>query len=187
VNLLYPPSTPKKMSRQEVFNKVYTHLLKQMRRSIEGGRCHYRGPNGLKCAVGVLIPDNRYSPKMEGKHLHGIFEEISDLFESETHMVALLARLQEIHDSYSPDQWKDRLKELAAGWKLNIPPSMYMLQEYTCTDYFEQLTVVCVSRDKAALIARCEEHIWTDSTQLHTIFRSRTEHHYYITEIEELV
>lgn len=83
--------------------------------------------------------------------------------------------------------------------KLSYPPStprnptppapMFMLQEYTCTDYFEQLTVVCVSRDKMSLIARCEGWfpLWTDSTQLHTIFRSRTEHHYYITEIEELV
>lgn len=28
-------------------------------------RCLYRGPNGNKCAVGHLIPDDKYVPEME--------------------------------------------------------------------------------------------------------------------------
>ena len=28
-------------------------------------RCMYRGPNGTKCAVGCLIPDEMYLPEME--------------------------------------------------------------------------------------------------------------------------
>lgn len=35
----------------------------------DGGRitCAYRGQNGAKCAVGMFIPDNKYSKRMEGK------------------------------------------------------------------------------------------------------------------------
>lgn len=28
--------------------------------------CRYRGDNGAKCAVGILIPDERYDPRFEG-------------------------------------------------------------------------------------------------------------------------
>ncbi len=31
------------------------------------GTCLYRGPNGKKCAIGVLIPDEKYTPHLEGQ------------------------------------------------------------------------------------------------------------------------
>ena len=52
------------LSRQEMFDKVCQHLRTQKKRSFKSdfnessqGTCVYRGPNGTKCAVGALIPD----------------------------------------------------------------------------------------------------------------------------------
>lgn len=55
------------MTLQEVFDKVARHLLTQGQRSIlrETGRCAYRGDEGCMCAVGVLIADEHYHPKLE--------------------------------------------------------------------------------------------------------------------------
>ena len=63
------------MEPQQIFNKVATHLLKQNKRSIDKGTdvCLYRGPNGTKCAVGVLIPDSLYLKTMEGRNILSLF------------------------------------------------------------------------------------------------------------------
>lgn len=47
--------------KQELFDRISKHLLKQNERSAEhiGGACRYRGDNGLKCAVGAIIPDKK--------------------------------------------------------------------------------------------------------------------------------
>lgn len=45
-------------------------VVRQGRKSIRGGSCRYRGPDGLKCAVGHLIKDEYYSEEMEGKSIH---------------------------------------------------------------------------------------------------------------------
>ena len=54
---------------QEVFDIVSKHLLKQNERSgFSDDSCSYRGPNGLKCAAGILIPDEEYTfDSFEGK------------------------------------------------------------------------------------------------------------------------
>ena len=46
------------MTRQEMFNRATAHLVRQGKRSVnDSGRCLYRGPNGLKCAIGIFLPD----------------------------------------------------------------------------------------------------------------------------------
>lgn len=62
------------MTAQEVLNKVVAFMRKQGGPSIEvemaehstHTRCRYRGPQGRRCAVGCLIPDETYEPYMEG-------------------------------------------------------------------------------------------------------------------------
>lgn len=56
------------MTAQEIFDTVARHLIEQGRRAIESyeGNCAYRGVGGTKCAVGVLIPDDQYTPQIEG-------------------------------------------------------------------------------------------------------------------------
>lgn len=53
------------MTLQETFDKVVNGLRKQGCRSLKNGRCRYRGDNGRKCAVGMVIPDEDYNPDME--------------------------------------------------------------------------------------------------------------------------
>jgi len=54
------------MTRQEMLDKALAHLRKQgeFAKTLYGACC-YRTPEGLKCAVGALIPDDRYEPQLE--------------------------------------------------------------------------------------------------------------------------
>src|SRR5258706_1958080 len=67
------------MTNQELFDKVKNHLLSQNAQSIAYRTpqtyhvvkyCVYKNENGLKCAIGCLIPDEKYSPEFEGVSLH---------------------------------------------------------------------------------------------------------------------
>lgn len=56
-------------NRQAVLEKVVAHLLAQRVPAVSAtvfGGCRYRSPNGTKCAVGCLIPDELYTPEIEG-------------------------------------------------------------------------------------------------------------------------
>jgi len=56
------------MTKQEVFDKVVTHLRSMKERSIRLPymECAYRGSGGAKCAAGCLIDDEFYSERLEG-------------------------------------------------------------------------------------------------------------------------
>ena len=110
------------MTNQEVFDKVATHLLTQNRKSINeeetGNACKYRGPNGLKCAAGILIPDDVYDSCMENVVIDTILREIPEL----AHLLpfsSLLFDLQQIHDWKDVPNWKAELQELAVSYKLS--------------------------------------------------------------------
>jgi hypothetical protein len=65
------------MTDQEMFDKVVTTLFKQGKRSVMPRRartpagtgmkqdCAYRGEGGVRCAAGVLIHDEHYTPALE--------------------------------------------------------------------------------------------------------------------------
>lgn len=54
--------------KQAIFDAAVQGLNEQKAFSaIDGNQCQYRSPNGNKCAVGFLIPEGNYDPKMEGK------------------------------------------------------------------------------------------------------------------------
>jgi len=62
--------------RQKVFDTMLKHLREQqVPATTEFGSCRYRTPGGLKCAVGILIPDEIYQPKFEDG---SCFEEIAE-------------------------------------------------------------------------------------------------------------
>lgn len=96
---------------QEIFNIVSLHLLTQIKRSTKHlknswfSACAYRGENGLKCAAGVLIPDNEYQPEMECK----FWDELVKENYVENKFVVEIAELQFIHDSNS-EETTDYLK-----------------------------------------------------------------------------
>lgn len=121
----------KPLTEQDVFNNAYIGMLRQNRRSaksLHGNQCLYRGPNGLKCAIGHSIPDELYSASMENvaflhiirpearfkgsKELRKLFANVSD---------NLIRELQSIHDTVEVHRWKFHLDNLAVRYKLNIP------------------------------------------------------------------
>jgi hypothetical protein len=69
-------------SKQALFDYIGTFLLAQGRRSVSSdvssyGSCFYRHPDGLKCAVGCVIPDEFYKPNMEGNSIRLLIEKFS--------------------------------------------------------------------------------------------------------------
>lgn len=90
------------MEAQEIFDTVATHLFKQGRRAVRGCAevvCAYRGVGGLKCAVGVLIPDQLYTEMMEGSTVFGLLDDSEwELPEWMADNRSLLWDLQGAHD-----------------------------------------------------------------------------------------
>lgn len=122
-------------TRQETFNIVARHLLTQNAKSydvIVGGVCMYRDSNGLKCAAGCLIPDDRYDPSFEGctiakfefdaRRQKGALIEIfpvGRLMVKLGHDLRLVRALQDVHDSFSEKDWPDALRKAASEFGLN--------------------------------------------------------------------
>lgn len=102
-----------KFTAQEVFDKVANHLLTQNKKSIDEGldECLYRSPDGLKCAIGCLIPDDMYKEEMEGAYIH---------FRAKEEHEKLLRELQQLHDRKHPKQWRTALAVLATKHKLSV-------------------------------------------------------------------
>lgn len=104
------------MNKQEIFNTVAQHLLSQNERSMENDRCAYRNSAGLKCAVGCLIPDEKYSEDLEGKTVRSFYDTnlFEDVFDPKNNEIwRMLSHLQDIHDGASTVEWYDYLKEYA--------------------------------------------------------------------------
>ncbi len=99
---------------QEVFDYVVNALRLQNERSIREGSCVYRGPDGLKCAAGHLIPDEDYKSCFEGRSVMMLSNaEVAIYFKNNQFDINLVCDLQEIHDSYEVCNWERRFKELA--------------------------------------------------------------------------
>lgn len=116
------------MTAQEIFNKVIEHLLKQGFQCLDQGDvCLYRGDNGMKCAIGVLIKDKDYNPKMEGDSASLIVHNIqainyilpSDMDKKEG--CDFLDALQSLHDDhpfFDTLEFKAAVAQFAEDYKL---------------------------------------------------------------------
>ena len=99
------------MTPQEIFDTVAKHLFAQGRRAtiretdIYGevsAACRYRAEDGTKCAVGALIPDEVYDPKMEGYDVDCVLSSDPGYLPEWMHDNAeLLRALQTAHDAES--------------------------------------------------------------------------------------
>lgn len=126
----------KKYTRQQLFDKVAGHLLKQGKRSetADGNLCKYRNGN-FRCAVGCLIPDELYCPQIDfdsrvdgtaGAAMTTIPEDDSDallhqiLWEAGVAAdgLKLLLDLQQVHDNSEVEQWR-QLRQVATRWNLS--------------------------------------------------------------------
>lgn len=118
------------MDQQEVFNKVYRHLLTQGERSestftvdgIDRPGCAYRGDEGRKCAIGCLIDDDRYTPELETRGAgHPLVEDALGYSLLSHDDRCLLKRLQDVHDCRNPASWAASLKGISETFGLTVP------------------------------------------------------------------
>lgn len=109
------------MDTQAVVDKVLTHLWDQGECSRDplGMGCAYRGRNGTKCAIGILIPDNMYRPNMEGMSFHELcqrFDAVADLPEIQA-IKQVGEVLQQLHDNLNGlPYFRKRLRNRAQDW-----------------------------------------------------------------------
>ena len=110
------------MGQQTTFDRVVSHLRRQNARAMGAyGLCRYRAANGRRCAVGCLIPDDKYSPSLEGQSLDlESAGELRRVLEEEGHDVNLVRQLQVIHDTVLIHHWETEFEKLAARYKLDF-------------------------------------------------------------------
>lgn len=108
------------MSLQEIYDRVRDHLLSQGARSTHNDYCFYRSPNGRKCAIGALIPDELYRRTLEfqpvgSTDLRAVLVDAGVLESTPSPEKLLLLRaLQKVHDDESPvDDWPMKLHATA--------------------------------------------------------------------------
>lgn len=128
------------LTLREIFDKVKSHLLAQGGRAMDGTSCVYRSSTGRKCAVGCLIADEAYDPRIEGAFMGHVWPEngrwypfhnegylnrderfAKALTESgipaTNEVKQMLARLQDMHDgklneAYDPRNWPEILDQI---------------------------------------------------------------------------
>lgn len=122
------------MNKQEIFDKVYTELSKQGVPSVDPyGNCLYRGPNGTKCAVGHLIPDELYDEEMNKLAVddlpHSVLYHIGVTPDYSYGVMNLLRTLQDVHDmalTVSFQLWHEEMQRVAKEFRLqfNFPKEL---------------------------------------------------------------
>jgi len=110
------------MTAQELFDIVFKHLMSQNARSMMGNgiTCAYRGEGGLKCAIGILIPDEDYRKDMEGAAAQNLLVKGACLSRLAVHH-ELLNKFQRIHDEDPVEDWDRSLRAAAVAFGLVGP------------------------------------------------------------------
>lgn len=127
-----------KFTNQFVLNKSVTKLRAQNKRSIGSYRsesggftegCAYRGEDGLRCAIGHMIPNKYYRKWMEGfvptKEKGGNFERLYEVLIEigyTDEQIKFMKELQEIHDNETLwEQRETQWKAIAEKYELTMP------------------------------------------------------------------
>ena len=127
------------MTKQEVFDEVSEHLIKQGEKSLRfingKGFNAYYGVGGTRCAVGCLIPDYMYNENLEGKSLlcPNVHRALGALAEDED-IMCLLADLQDMHDNSPVNLWPQRLTDIAFENDLEMAGELLYINQ--CWDSF---------------------------------------------------
>lgn len=106
------------MTNQELYTKVRNHLLTQDAKALIDGKCVYRTREGLKCAVGCLIPDKHYNSGFEGKSVNNYM--VNQAAGVTAAQIRLAMSLQSIHDQYDVADWFNELERVAFRYNLVV-------------------------------------------------------------------
>jgi len=119
------------LTLQQILDIVVKHLLTQAEQSLDPDNsfCMYRGPRGLKCAVGILIREDLYDVNMENQPVGALFTQWHDVIvgsgidADDMDACIMLNELQQIHDPDPVPAWEFSLKELADKHGLSFNPN----------------------------------------------------------------
>lgn len=124
-------------TNQEIFTQVADHLMEQDQRAWDAttSAYAYRTADGLRSAVGCLIPDELYHEDLEGITICDIIRPGSGAELLTSTLLAsgipatvevrdLLIDLTFIHDHREPIMWPDDLSKLARSYGLTVPESV---------------------------------------------------------------
>lgn len=106
-----------KKQKLAIFKKSVRGLLKQKKQSLCDEDCVYISPEGLRCAIGMLITKKAYNPKME--HQSPSDDKVKEALKESGIIVSdksdemFLKELQGIHDGNEPHEWVDLFTEFA--------------------------------------------------------------------------
>ena len=121
----YNPMTSEELLA--VIDTVTEHLLKQNARSKDPAiaQCLYRGPNGLKCAVGILISDAAYKSNINllpvySESVQDALEESGYPVRDDYNLLKLLSDLQDLHDRKEVANWPSELNKLKYRWQCRL-------------------------------------------------------------------
>lgn len=118
------------LSKQQIFDKVVNHLDAQRKQCKQHTTCSYRNDDGMKCAIGALIDDCYYSPTIEGLGANNLkvweLLNLSGVYHGEDSTICnILSEMQNIHDSYLPNEWKKQFNIIAIRHSLNLDSSKF--------------------------------------------------------------
>lgn len=103
------------MTKQEILDKVCERAKDPRKakanRHEKDTLCAYRAKDGLKCFVGALLPDELYSPTLEGQSACSLPLPVVDYFGPAN--MGFLDDLQQVHDQWEPEEWEARLRLIA--------------------------------------------------------------------------
>lgn len=132
------------MTAQEIFDKVLQHLRNQKCKAAHQNACRYRTPNGNKCAVGCLLPENTATSAFEGVTVDSLGMAFHAPLESKQAALAaaltaagidkthqrLLGDLQYAHDDALPfdpgeplEKWENAMQQIAKHHGLTYSPA----------------------------------------------------------------
>lgn len=115
-------ATLEQATAQQVFDQVAVHLLTQGKKSErycpqqKTDKCVYKSNEGYSCAAGCLISEDEYIDRMEGKVWAALIDR--KIVKTNAHE-QLICSLQDIHDDFTPEEWRYELFELASELGLN--------------------------------------------------------------------
>jgi hypothetical protein len=114
----------KELTAQQIFNKVAMHLAKQGKKAMSRtGFCRNYTEEGLRCAVGCLMPIRHYKRNKNdwGGSPYAVMGALAKYGVNYDKQSDLLNELQNVHDMDKVSRWGQKLRGLAKKQKLEIP------------------------------------------------------------------